>query len=51
VFESLGSNPSNIRTKVNLYPMCLFLIVGSSLYRKKFSLLAIYSMSPTSIGY
>lgn len=51
VLESLGADPSNIRTQVNLYLMCLFLTVGSPLYKKKFFLLVVSSMSWTSIGY
>lgn len=51
VLESLRADPRNIRTQVNLYLMCLFLTVGSPLYKKKFFLLAVSSMSWTSIGY
>jgi hypothetical protein len=49
VLESLGADSSNIRTF--LYLMCLFLTVGSPLYKKKFFLLVVSSMSWTSIGY
>jgi hypothetical protein len=50
VLESLESDLA-ISVQVNLYLMCLFLTVGSSLCKKKISLLVIYSMPSISIGY
>jgi len=46
VLESLGADPSNIRTQVNLYLMSI-----SDTSEKKFCLLAVSLMSWTSIGY
>lgn len=50
VFESLESDPA-ISVQVNLYLMCLFQNVESSLCKKKIYLLAISSVPSISIGY